>query len=171
MKYYHLPLILILALLASCASQKEQFLSDYRSFIKEVDEDHKSFSEKDWEKRNPKLKAFLEEDFKALEEEFTEEEKNEIAGGAMRYYLHQYKEEAITVIESIDEEQFEVLQEELSRMMEAGMDLGVEFMEMNVELMEDFARMNKKLMKKLRDKGILDRMEKAAKEIERSFEE
>ena len=76
-------------MLDECYSKKT-FLKNYNTFIDDVSDNYKDFTEKDWKNSDEKLKKYIDECFDKHEDDLTEDEKAEVWAKSLKYYFKQY---------------------------------------------------------------------------------
>lgn len=77
MKKYFLVLF-VATMLASCQS-KESYIKDFDAFIEKVEQEYADYTTDDWAKADKKFARFSEETYKKFADEFSMDEKKEIA--------------------------------------------------------------------------------------------
>jgi hypothetical protein len=97
---------------------KEEYLSNYRSLIKEVRENKETYSENDWINNDKKFNQFNGDLYKKFENELNWEDQLMITQLKARYNLYRYKEDAKDILSDILGTTFEInnnVREELKR--------------------------------------------------------
>ncbi len=85
MKFYHIATLLLLSFFTFCAHEmtKDDYVSDYTSFIQEVEANKSNYSEKDWEEKDSIFSLYQtpipllsegSENYKKFSQELTQEE-------------------------------------------------------------------------------------------------
>lgn len=163
-------LILPLIFLFSCAgSQKEAFIDDVDSFVAEVEKQHESYDEKDWEKKNKEFERLLESEFEDVEEEMTEDEKIHLVSQVMSYTTYQVSEriseELDTNSEEYDEAYGKILNEGARLIETLGDEFTREILPELEELAPQFKALGEDFVTRLKDSGALDKIMDALKEF------
>jgi len=89
MKFYYIATVLLLSFFTFCAHEmtKDDYVSDYTSFIQEVEANKSNYSEKDWEEKDSIFSLYQtpipllsegSENYKKFSQELTQEEKDSI---------------------------------------------------------------------------------------------
>jgi len=83
-------LVYIIAIIAvSCSPlSKEQYLKNYESFLSDIAENHRSYTDKDWEKKNEKFRMFSEVWFEKFKADFTWQERLKITGYQAKFHYY-----------------------------------------------------------------------------------
>lgn len=84
-KSYYLLLITLLLSLASCVTNKENYLSSFEKFVQEVEE-KKTITEDEMNTLNAKFKDFSQEYYNKFKDTMSQEEIKETAKLEARYY-------------------------------------------------------------------------------------
>ncbi len=103
MKNYFLNLILLVTISLFCLTQysckyidiktfdKAEYMGNYRSFIKDVQSNHRVYTKDDWGKADAKLNDFASNVYKHFTNELTFKEELELGQLPIMYYLCRYK--------------------------------------------------------------------------------
>lgn len=92
---FFLILISVLLIISSCSNMtKEQYLSEYKSFINSIKEDRNTYTEKDWQIPDKKFYQFSEVLYKKFENELMIEEKIVLAKYRIEYDVFRYSSDA-----------------------------------------------------------------------------
>ena len=115
-----LPLFFLAVVFSNCmvdeCASKKLFVKNFDSFIEEVSENHKEYSEKDWEKKDEKLNKYMDECYEKHEEDLTDKEKKEFWAKTVRYYIKKYGFNFQKFLDGEDNEITERFQEELNKL-------------------------------------------------------
>lgn len=110
-----LVLISMLAFITGCAPQsKEAYMDDYEAFIEEVQEDHKAYSDDDWQEKDEQFKQYAEDWAKKFEEELTLTDQLKVAKHAITYAVLSAKQQTGGILrELLEDEDVQELKKEL----------------------------------------------------------
>jgi hypothetical protein len=86
--------VLVVFIIISCSNMtKEQYLSEYKSFIQQVKNSRQDYTAKNWEEMDRIHYKYCNELFKKYEINFTVEEKILLAKYRLQYDVYRYKDE------------------------------------------------------------------------------
>lgn len=78
-KYNYLVIVFALMLINSCTSlQKKSFISNFESFVADVETNYKTYKEKDWEEAELRYKNLIDVDYVKYQTSFTDEENKHV---------------------------------------------------------------------------------------------
>jgi len=107
-KYISLPviasMIIWLATISSCTMPpmtKEAYMEKYEAFINNVERNHKSFSDKDWKKKDELYEKFNGKWYSKFKDDFTVADGIRIYSYKAKYNLYQKKQQAASVINAL----------------------------------------------------------------------
>jgi len=88
-KHLYFSAMIIVVVGCSAPMSKESYLKKFNAFITEVSENHKTYSEKDWERQTKKYQKFSGEWYEKFKSDFTFREEVVIRGNRTKwqYYL------------------------------------------------------------------------------------
>ena len=95
-------LLVLVFCLTSCAPMsKEAYLDDFSDFIKEVAENHESYSAKDWRKASEKYEKFTGDWYDKFEEELSFSEKAKVKAFQAKWLYYSEMEDAVETVGTI----------------------------------------------------------------------
>ncbi|MEL6650631.1 MAG: hypothetical protein AAFQ87_07510 [Bacteroidota bacterium] len=152
--------VIAAAMLVACGSvEKSRYLNEYSSFMSEVKTDYARFDRDDWEEHNETMHRFLQDEYREVKHDLSDEEKAHVISEAFSYYMYQYGEKGL--------DHFAENQELYMEMVEESADLAVEVAEIFSrdvvpELQKhvpEIRRIGEEFLRDLEDKGTIDRLE------------
>ena len=118
-----LLLSMLFLVLISCAPQtKESYLEDFKDFISEVEENHISYTEKNWESKDKEYEKFTQEWHKKFEEDFTWKEQLIIGKYKIQYNIYRVGDESKKMINELFGKDIEDIKAQLKYYKENQMD-------------------------------------------------
>ncbi|MEM8896452.1 MAG: DUF6565 domain-containing protein [Bacteroidota bacterium] len=165
-------LVIILLLAVACAPvSKKQFIAEHEHFVAQVATDYENYDEDDWEEKNERMKEYWEEVYPEFEDEMSLEEKTELTADAVRYYLYQYRDQTLHMIDQADERHLEILKENMQIATEAGVDFVDEMLPYFEEMLPEFEALARKLEKQFNSKDFQRQLEKSLNKLKDRIEE
>ena len=82
-KMFYMALMAMMIMMTACQQTKEDYIKEFKSFVNEISEDCREYTDADWEKAAKEFEALVEQAEKY--EDLTTEEKLELAGIQAQY--------------------------------------------------------------------------------------
>ncbi|MEM6765319.1 MAG: DUF6565 domain-containing protein [Bacteroidota bacterium] len=172
MKRCILVVMISLWLVVGCGPfTKKQFIHDHEHFVAQVASDFDTYEEEDWVERNEQMREFWEESYPKFEDELSLEEKTDLSTDAMRYYLYQYRDRTLQMIEETDEEHLEIIKENMRIATEAGVDFADEMIPYFEEMLPEMEALANKLQRKFESKQFQDQLKKSLEKLQDRLED
>ncbi|MEZ4826657.1 MAG: DUF6565 domain-containing protein [Bacteroidia bacterium] len=160
-----------IVLFSGCTYNKTTYLKDYDSFMEEVKEDHKSFSARDWEKKNEQFRVMVEEEYPEFEPEMTQEEKVKFWTQAFVFQFYQHKDKVFDELENNKEVYSEMMEKNAEFINTLSEDFSKDILPEIEKTLPEFKKLGKDLMDRLEDKGTLDKMKDNFEELGKQMKE
>jgi hypothetical protein len=80
---------------------KEEYISQYKIFIGEIEENHQNYNEKDWQEKDKSFNGYSNDLYKIYEPEFSTEDKVLLAKYRIEYDIYRYNDEAKELLADI----------------------------------------------------------------------
>jgi hypothetical protein len=87
---------------------KEEYISQYKIFIEDIEENHQIYNEKDWQEKDKTFNRFSNELYKIYVSEFSIEDKVLLVKYRIEYDIYRYNEEAKGILVDIFNLYFEL---------------------------------------------------------------
>ena len=114
---------LLFLLIFSCAPQtKESYLEDFKEFMNEVEQNHSSYTEKDWLSIDKKYEKFTNEWYKKFEDDFTWKEQLIIGKYQIQYNMYRVGDESKKMIHELFGQDIDDIKKQLKYYKEHQMD-------------------------------------------------
>ncbi len=171
----NLFVLALLILLTSCTSEKEVFISEVDHFVEDVEKKHEKYDDKDWERKNKEFERLLENDFEAVEENLSREEKVHLATQLMTYTSLQATDRMADHLEvnseEYDREYGEIMEETADLLRALGEEFNREIMPELEAMAPQFESLGKEFIQKLKKDGSLDNIMNALEDWAKKMEE
>ena len=82
-KMFYMALMAMMVMMTACQQTKEDYIKEFKSFVNEISEDCREYTDADWEKAAKEFEALVKQAEKY--EDLTTEEKLELAGIQAQY--------------------------------------------------------------------------------------
>lgn len=89
-------------LFSSCSFySKSDYLEDFSSFITDIEENHRSYTEEDWLYMDQEYEDFIGENYEKFSDEFTKSEKKQVEDFKTKYQITKLKQKTGDFIDEI----------------------------------------------------------------------
>lgn len=121
-------LISMLVFMSGCSPQsKEAYMDDYRGFIEEVKDEHKSYSIDDWKEKDEQFQQYADDWAEKFEGELTLTDQLVVAKHAITYAVLSAKQQTGGILrEILEDEDLQELKEQLKYYADNEMDEDIE---------------------------------------------
>lgn len=118
-------IIVLVVAMTSCSTpmSKESYLKKFDGFVSEVANNHKTYSEKDWQKKDEKYEKFSGEWYEKFKDDFTLKERLKITTNIAKYqYYSKLSQAKSTIKEMLEAFNAKEMKENVQSLVNSGME-------------------------------------------------
>lgn len=104
--------------MSPCGSSKEEFLTNYDNFIKEIEAEELAHDASAWQSHDREFKQMVEECYKTYEDEMSASEQISFWTNALAYYYHRYGTDMVAVLNNSSDEVSVVISEKVEEVID-----------------------------------------------------
>lgn len=105
-------------LMSPCGANKEEFLTNYDTFIQEIKEKDLAYDAAEWESHDREFKAIVEDCYKKYEADLSTSEEVEFWTNALAYYYYRYGTDMVAVLNDGSDELSVTISEKVDEVIE-----------------------------------------------------